>query len=62
MGKRIDQQLLGFRAEEETLEQSCRIRIGRAAEDAGGNDDQREPSVAYTTSTGLPWSLASTRL
>src|SRR3954468_21650576 len=41
MRKDVDQHLLGFRAEEETLEQPCRVRIRRAAENAGWNDDQR---------------------
>src|SRR2546430_3280256 len=30
----VDQHLLGLGAEEETLEQPCRIRVGRAAENA----------------------------
>src|SRR5258705_5370652 len=34
MRKDVDQHLLDFRAEEEALEQSCRIRIRRAAENA----------------------------
>src|SRR6266496_2212587 len=39
--KDVDQHLLGIRAEEEALEQSCRVRIRRVAENAGGHDDQR---------------------
>jgi glutamine synthetase len=36
----VDQHLLGFGAEEEALEQFCRVRIGRPLEDSAGNDDQ----------------------
>src|SRR6202011_6066603 len=41
MGETIDQQLLPLGAEEETLEQPRGVRIGRALEYPGGNDDQR---------------------
>src|ERR1700732_527223 len=41
MGVVVDQQLLSFRAEEETLEQSRGIRMRCVFEYAAGNDDQR---------------------
>src|ERR1700676_1261906 len=37
----VDQQLLALDAEEETLEQPRGVRIRRAAEDAGRNNDER---------------------